>query len=137
MIVHLVLAAFFATPSPKAAKPTAKEIIGAALSVGDLPLSKGEACVSFHAGTVREFLSSQLAVLAESKEGKGRRQGITATCQPRWENDDKLARWRCRMEVFMHTVPPSEDVLGSVGIMFLMDEHKLPLRTWFMCTGSG
>jgi hypothetical protein len=137
VIAHLFLAVLLAATQAKQAGPTRKEIIKAALSLGDVPLGKGETCASFQSGTVREFLSQQLAVLAETKDGKGRRQGIRAACEPRREEDDKQGKWRCRMEVYMQTIPPSEDMLGSFGVMFLMDEHKQALRTWFMCTGSG
>jgi hypothetical protein len=47
----VLTALLVASAGPKDNKPSAKEVIEAALSLGDLPLKNGETCVSFSAAT--------------------------------------------------------------------------------------
>jgi hypothetical protein len=141
-VVGCVLAVLLSQSDLVAGKPPTKdapspaEIIAAVLQMEAIPLAKGETCgnpqtIAMHP-TIGRFLAQQLAVLAEGS--KKREQGITAKCEP---DEEHRAQWRCQVSVFMHTIPRSENILGSWGIMFLMNEHKAPVPTWFTCIGSG
>ena len=141
-VVGVLLAALLAAPhavkakAPTKGAPNPKEIITAALQMQAIPLNKGETCGDSQAiaahPTIGAFLAQQLAVLADG--AKRREQGITAKCEP---DVGHGAKWRCQLSVFMETIPRSEEMLGSWGIMFLMNERKEPVPTWFMCIGSG
>lgn len=143
MIATVLMAALLASPDVSASKarpkpPKAEEIIAALFRMQSTPLTRGEYCKSTiddmgEKTTIGTYLARWLAVFSEVKDGRGRRQWLTATCEL---DDGHRAKWKCRFAVNMQVI--GKDVMvGGVGLMFLMDERKEPVPSWFMCVGSG
>jgi hypothetical protein len=133
-VIPLLALLLAATPP----QPTSKQVIAAALKLHDLPLESGTHCegagTSPDDKTVGDFLAGWLYETFVPGEGLKRRQWIRTRCETDPEN---RAPWRCDVELFMQSVPRSDEMIGGWGLRFLVDAKKRPLRSWFECLGTG